>query len=96
MFDVQALREDFPVLRRQVYGRPLVYLDNAATTQKPRAVIEALVHFYEHHNANIHRAIHALGEEATDAYEGTRAKVSRFIGAPQPETIVLTRNTTES
>jgi cysteine desulfurase/selenocysteine lyase len=96
MFDVQALREDFPVLQRQIYGRPLVYLDNAATTQKPRAVIEALVHFYEHHNANIHRAIHALGEEATDAYEGTRAKVSRFIGAPQPETIVFTRNTTES
>jgi cysteine desulfurase/selenocysteine lyase len=96
MFDVQALRDDFPVLQRQVHGRPLVYLDNAATTQKPRAVIEALVHFYEHHNANIHRAIHALGEEATEAYEETRVKVSRFIGAPQPETIVFTRNATEA
>jgi cysteine desulfurase/selenocysteine lyase len=79
-----------------VHGKPLVYLDNAATTQKPRAVIEALVHFYEHHNANIHRAIHALGEEATAAYEETRAKVAQFINAPGPECIVFTRNATES
>jgi len=96
MFDVASIREDFPILERQVHGKPLVYLDNAATTQKPRAVIEALVHFYEHHNANIHRAIHALGEEATSAYEETRAKVARFINAPQPECIVFTRNTTEA
>jgi cysteine desulfurase/selenocysteine lyase len=96
MFDVASIREDFPILQRQVHGKPLVYLDNAATTQKPRAVIEALVHFYEHHNANIHRAIHALGEEATSAYEETRAKVARFINAPQPECIVFTRNTTEA
>jgi cysteine desulfurase/selenocysteine lyase len=61
MFNVASIREDFPILQRQVHSKPLVYLDNAATTQKPRAVIEALVHFYEHHNANIHRAIHALG-----------------------------------
>ena len=96
MFDVASIREDFPILQRQVHGKPLVYLDNAATTQKPRAVIEALVHFYEHHNANIHRAIHALGEEATAAYEETRAKVARFINAPRPECIVFTRNTTEA
>ncbi|MCJ7510056.1 MAG: aminotransferase class V-fold PLP-dependent enzyme, partial [Dehalococcoidia bacterium] len=82
MLDVQAIRQDFPILGRQVHGKPLVYLDNAATTQKPRAVIDALVHFYEHQNANIHRAIHTLGEEATAAYEETRAKVARFINAP--------------
>jgi len=96
MFDVQAIRRDFPILGRQVHGKPLVYLDNAATTQKPRAVIEALVHFYEHQNANIHRAIHTLGEEATAAYEETRAKVSRFINAPRPEAIVFTRSATEA
>jgi cysteine desulfurase/selenocysteine lyase len=96
MFDVASIREDFPILQRQVHGKPLVYLDNAATTQKPRAVIEALVHFYEHHNANIHRAIHALGEEATAAYEETRAKVARFINAPGAESVVFTRNTTEA
>jgi cysteine desulfurase/selenocysteine lyase len=96
VFDVQAIRRDFPILGRQVHGKPLVYLDNAATTQKPRAVIDALVHFYEHQNANIHRAIHTLGEEATAAYEETRAKVSRFINAPRPENIVFTRSTTEA
>jgi cysteine desulfurase/selenocysteine lyase len=96
MFDVQAIRRDFPILARQVHGKPLVYLDNAATTQKPRAVIEALVRFYEQQNANIHRAIHTLGEEATAAYEETRAKVSRFVNAPRPESIVFTRSATES
>ena len=96
MFDVQTIREDFPILSRRVHGKPLVYLDNAATTQKPQAVIEALVHFYQHHNANIHRAIHTLGEEATAAYEETRAKVCQFINAPRPETIVFTRNATEA
>ncbi|GAG50859.1 unnamed protein product, partial [marine sediment metagenome] len=77
-------------------GKPLVYLDNAATTQKPQAVIDALVHFYEHQNANIHRAIHTLGEEATAAYEETRAKACRFINAPRPENIVFTRSATEA
>jgi cysteine desulfurase/selenocysteine lyase len=95
-FDVQAIRRDFPILGRQVHGKPLVYLDNAATTQKPRAVIDALVHYYENQNANIHRAIHTLGEEATAAYEETRAKVSRFINAPRPENIVFTRGATEA
>src|SRR3990170_3663682 len=96
MFDVTSIRGDFPIRQRQVHGKPLVYLDNAATTQKPQAVIEALVHFYQHHNANIHRAIHTLGEEATAAYEETRAKVSQFINAPRPESIVFTRNATEA
>ncbi|MGQ9571831.1 MAG: cysteine desulfurase [Dehalococcoidia bacterium] len=96
VLDVEAIRRDFPILGRRVRGKPLVYLDNAATTQKPRAVIDALVHFYEHYNANIHRAIHTLGEEATAAYEQTRAKVCQFVNAPRPENIVFTRNTTEA
>jgi cysteine desulfurase/selenocysteine lyase len=94
--DVARIREDFPILSRTVYGRPLVYLDNAATSQKPRQVIEALVRYYEHYNANIHRAVHCLGEEATAAYEEARAKVARFINAPSPECIIFTRNATES
>ena len=94
--DIQRIREDFPILSREVHGRPLVYFDNAATTQKPRAVIDALVEYYERYNANIHRGIHALAEEATARYEETRQKVAGFIGAPGPETIVFTRNTTES
>ena len=94
--DVQRIRADFPILAREVHGRPLVYFDNASTTQKPRAVIDALVHYYEHYNANIHRGIHTLAEEATARYEETRQKVADFIGAPGPESIVFTRNTTES
>ncbi|MEE8146273.1 MAG: cysteine desulfurase [Longimicrobiales bacterium] len=94
--DVARIREDFPILAREVYGKPLVYLDNAATSQKPRQVIDALVRYYERHNANIHRAVHCLGEEATAAYEEARAKVARFINAPSPECLVFTRNTTEA
>ncbi len=94
--DVQRIREDFPILERQVYGKPLVYLDNAATSQKPRQVIDALVDYYENYNANIHRAVHCLGEEATAAYEEARAKVAKFINAPSPESIIFTRNTTEA
>jgi cysteine desulfurase/selenocysteine lyase len=94
--DVERIRRDFPILSREVHGRPLVYLDNAATSQKPRQVIDALVHYYEHYNANIHRAIHQLGEEATAAYEGVRGKVARFIKAPSEECIVFTRNATEA
>lgn len=96
MIDVEAVRRDFPILERRVHGRPLVYLDNAATTQKPRAVIDALSQYYERSNANIHRGLHALAEEATAAYENTRAKAAGFVNAPSPETIVFTRNTTES
>src|SRR3972149_4390973 len=94
--DVQKIRKDFPILSREVYGKPLVYFDNAATSQKPRQVIDALVRYYEQYNANIHRAIHCLGEEATNAYEEARAKVAAFINAPSPECIVFTRNTTEA
>jgi cysteine desulfurase/selenocysteine lyase len=94
--DIQRIRDDFPILKREVHGRPLVYFDNTATTQKPKQVIDALVHYYEHYNANIHRGIHALAEEATARYEETRQKTADFIGAPGPECIVFTRNTTES
>ena len=94
--DVQAIRADFPILRREVRGKPLVYLDNAATTQKPRQVIEALTDYYSNTNANIHRGLHTLAEEATAAYEQTRRKTADFIGAAHPQEIVFTRNTTES
>src|SRR3954471_4508138 len=78
--DVAAIRQDFPILSRRVHDKPLVYLDNAATSQKPRQVIQALVDYYEQTNANIHRGLHTLAEEATDAYERARGKVARFIG----------------
>jgi cysteine desulfurase/selenocysteine lyase len=94
-YDVEAIRADFPILQRCVNGHPLVYLDNAATSQKPRQVIDALVHYYEFTNANVHRGLHTLAEEATEAYESARAKVARFIGA-EPESVVFTRNTTEA
>lgn len=96
MLDTDAIRKDFPILDQQVNGRPLVYLDSAATTQKPRQVIDALVRYYETSNANIHRGIHTLANRATEQYEGVRAKVARFIGAPNPDDVVFTRNSTES
>jgi cysteine desulfurase/selenocysteine lyase len=96
MLDVARIREDFPILAREVNGRPLVYLDNAATTQKPRQVIDALVRYYENSNANIHRGIHTLSVEATDQYEGVRDKVATLIGAGDRHEIVFTRNTSES
>jgi len=96
-YDVREIRKDFPILERRVHGRPLVYLDNAATTQKPRPVIDALVHYYEHYNANIHRGLHTLAEEATLAYEAAREKAGRFINAAHPsQEVIFTRNTTES
>jgi len=94
--DVAAIRQDFPILARRVHDKPLVYLDNAATSQKPRQVIQALVDYYEQTNANIHRGLHTLAEEATDAYERARGKVARFIGASGADEIVFTRNTTEA
>ena len=94
--DVTAIRADFPALQQQVHGRPLVYLDNAATTQKPRPVIEAIRRYYEHDNANVHRGVHALSERATDAYEGARETVRGFINAASTREIVFTRNATES
>ena len=95
-FDVNAIRRDFPILRERVNGRPLVWFDNAATTQKPQAVIDRLKHFYEHENSNIHRAAHELAARATDAYEGARETVRRFIGAGSTEEIVFVRGTTEA
>ena len=94
--NVARIREDFPILKRRVRGKPLVYLDNAATSQKPRQVIAALVDYYENRNANVHRGVHSLSEEATNMVEAVRAKTAKFIGAPKPETIIFTRNATES
>lgn len=94
--DVLAVRKQFPVLTRVVKGKPLVYFDNAATAQKPQAVIDALDNYYKLHNANIHRGIHSLAEEATAAYEATRDTVQQFINAPRREEIIFTRGVTES
>ena len=93
--DAASLRSEFPILNERVFGRPLVWLDNAATTQKPRAVIDRLLRFYEHENANVHRAGHALGARATDAFEKARETVRRFLNAPEGS-IVFTRGTTEA
>jgi len=95
-FDVYKVRNDFPALQQQVNGKPLVWLDNAATTQKPRAVIEALQHYYEHDNSNVHRGAHTLAARATDGYEGARAKVARFIGAERASEVVFLRGATEA
>jgi cysteine desulfurase/selenocysteine lyase len=94
-FDVAKLRQDFPILAERVHGKPLVYLDNANTTQKPRQVLDALDHYYKHDNANIHRATHLLSERATAAYEGTRATVASFINAPDKREVVFTKGCTE-
>jgi cysteine desulfurase/selenocysteine lyase len=93
--DIAAIREQFPILQREVKGRPLIYLDNAATSQKPKAVIDALVNYYTQYNANIHRGIHTLAEEATAAFEATRDTVQKFINASSREEIIFTRGTTE-
>jgi cysteine desulfurase/selenocysteine lyase len=95
-FDVDRIRADFPILRTLVRGRPLVYLDNAATTQKPQAVLDALARYYTDQNANVHRGVHYLSEVATTAYEGARAKVRAFFNAESDREIVFTRNATES
>src|SRR5689334_10175329 len=94
-FDVASIRSYFPVLNREVKGKPLVYFDNAATTQKPQAVIDALVDYYSSYNANIHRGIHSLAEEATAAYEATRDAVKDFLNAKSREQIIFTKGTTE-
>jgi cysteine desulfurase/selenocysteine lyase len=94
--DMQTRRAEFPILSREVYGKPLVYLDNAATAQKPRCVIDALVDFYTRINANVHRGVHRLSQDATAAFEGARETIQRFVGAPSPEEIVWTRGTTEA
>jgi cysteine desulfurase/selenocysteine lyase len=96
LFDVNKIREDFPILHQTINGKPLVYLDNAATTQKPMAVIEALTSYYSSINANIHRGIHTLAERATSAFELTRETVKEFINAPSTEQVIFTKGTTES
>jgi cysteine desulfurase/selenocysteine lyase len=95
-FDVQRIRADFPILRRLVHGQPLVYLDNAATTQKPQTVIDAIAGYYSQINSNVHRGVHDLSERATEAFEGAREKVRAFLNARSTREIVFTRNATES
>ena len=93
--DIEKVRADFPILKRKVHGKRLVYLDNAATTQKPQAVIDALVDYYARYNSNVHRSVHTLGEEATAAYEASREKAAKFVGA-RPKELVFVRGTTEA
>ena len=92
----ESVRADFPILHREVHGKPLVYLDNAATSQKPHAVIHALEHYYSHYNSNVHRGVHTLSGEATDAYEGAREKIAKFVNAASSQEIIYTRNATEA
>ncbi len=96
MYDIKKIREDFPILSRQVYGKPLVYLDNAATTQKPLCVLDAMREEYLNVNANVHRGVHYLSQQATDLHEAAREKVRQFINARKTEEIVFTRGTTEA
>ena len=96
LYDVHARRRDFPILHQEVRGHPLVYLDNGATSQKPWAVIEALRHYYERDNSNVHRGVHALSERATRDYEAARDEVARFVNAPDRRGVVFVRGTTEA
>jgi cysteine desulfurase/selenocysteine lyase len=95
-FDITAIRSDFPILGVEVNGKPLVYFDNAATTQKPQRVIDALIDYYSHYNSNVHRGVHHLSQVATDAYEGARLKMATLMNAPSASEIIFTRGTTES
>ncbi|HEX4484953.1 MAG TPA: cysteine desulfurase [Terriglobales bacterium] len=95
-FDIDKVRADFPILQAEVHGHPLVYLDNAATSQKPKSVIDALVHYYEHDNANIHRGVHFLSEKATEEFEMARKAVQRFLHAARPSEIIFVRGATEA
>src|SRR3954462_7918507 len=95
-FDVARVRADFPILSREVNGHPLVYLDSANTSQKPVQVLDVMREHNERHNGNVSRSVHTLGTEATEAYEGARAKLATFIGAGSPEEIVFTKNSTEA
>jgi cysteine desulfurase/selenocysteine lyase len=95
-FDVHTVRADFPILKQTIHGKPLVYLDNGASSQKPRAVLDALTHYYENNNANVHRGVHTLSERATDAYEGARDRTARYLNANDSSEVVFTRGTTES
>src|SRR5262244_2004025 len=94
-FDVYRIREDFPILKQQVHGKPLVYLDNAATSQKPQVVIDTVTQYYLAQNSNVHRGIHFLSEQATQAFEGARAKVARFLNASNAREVIFVRGATE-
>ena len=94
--DIETIRRDFPILKREVNGYPLVYLDNAATSQTPKQVIDVIVDYYSRYNANIHRGVHTLSQEATDAYENARIKVQKHINAAEPYEIIFTSGTTDS
>lgn len=96
MLNVKEIRKDFPILSSSVYGKPLVYFDNGATTQKPQCVIDSLIEGYTHHNANVHRGVHFLSQEATDLHEGARQRVQKFINARESAEVIFTRGTTES
>ncbi|MDQ1751067.1 MAG: cysteine desulfurase / selenocysteine lyase [Pseudonocardiales bacterium] len=96
MFDVEVIRKDFPILSRQVHGVPLVYLDSANTSQKPQVVLDSLTDYYTRHNANVARAVHTLGSEATMLFEGARDKVARFINAPRRDEVIFTKNSSEA
>ena len=93
--DPYVIKNDFPILSREIHGQPLVYLDNAATTQKPNQVIESIVNYYQTYNSNIHRSVHTLGQEATTLYEESRQTVSKFINSPSPDNLIFVRNATE-
>ena len=95
MLDIERIREDFPILRREVYDRPLVYFDNAATTQKPRCVVEKIEEAYYNVNANIHRGVHFLSQQATEAHEAARETVRAFLNAPSSAEIIFTRGPTD-
>src|SRR5687767_13881118 len=94
--DAETIRKDFPILRQRIHGRPLVYLDNAATTQKPQAVIDRMTRFYVEENANVHRGVHVLSERATDAYEDARETVRQFLNAAESREIIFVRGATEA
>lgn len=95
-YDVQKVRRDFPILHQAVHGKPLIYLDNAATTQKPLSVIEAIAYYYRHDNSNIHRGVHMLSERATEAYEKVRVAARKFLNAADTKEIIFVRGTTEA
>src|SRR5213080_5172606 len=92
--DWKAIREDFPILHEKAHGQPLIYFDSAATSQKPRKVLDALQNYYEHNNANVHRGLHELSSRATEAYERSRQHVAKYIGAATADEIIFTRGTT--
>src|SRR4030043_133313 len=96
MLDLKKVRSDFPILNRKVHGKSLIYFDNAATSQKPRQVIETISNYYESYNANVHRGVHKLSEEATEAFEAARKKVTNFVNAGDSRQIVFTANATEA